>query len=123
MCAQMVVGYDRKIVEFEIVDIHRKAFFDQLFDELIDDGIALARAGKTDDVHGSENIDDVYVSIVPLPVIIKPSAKIHRIFVFDQPCFLHEALVFIIERIIRQTVGKKSAAPNSACEQANVSYR
>ena len=40
--AQVVVGDDGKVVELEVVDIHRETFLDLLLDILIDYGVAFA---------------------------------------------------------------------------------
>ena len=54
MMQQMVIGDAGKIVELIVVDEHREAFLDVLFDIVVQHGVALARAGSSQNQRRSE---------------------------------------------------------------------
>ena len=117
----MVVRDDGKVVEFEIVDIHGISFLDLLLDELIYDGEALSRARTSDDDASAHRIHDIDESVVPNLVVVKSCRQVYRIFVFDQPGFLHETFVFVVEGIVHGMVRHEAADPDSCCEQEDIS--
>src|SRR5690606_25541229 len=103
---QMVVGNGGQVVKLEIVDIHRKPLFDMLLDVVVYDGVGFSRAGSTKYNRSPKRVDDITASIVPLRVVRKLCRKTDRVFIFYQPAFLLEALVFIIENIVHQIVAE-----------------
>lgn len=58
--------------KLEIVNIHRVPLFDLLFDELIDNSVALARPRNADADTSSLRHYDVGEAVVPPLVIIEP---------------------------------------------------
>lgn len=76
--------------KFVVVNVLGIAFFDLLFNELIDNTIAFptARAAHTDT--SSLRIYDVGEPVVPLLVIVKLRRQIYGVFVLDQAGFLLE---------------------------------
>ena len=69
---QVVVGDLREVGKLEVVDVHRVPLFDLLLDELIDDGVALARPRNADADTGSLRHYDVGEAVVPPLVIVEP---------------------------------------------------
>lgn len=58
---------------------------------------------------------------MPLFLVVETGRQIHRIFIGDQTCFLHEALILIVEDVIHQLVPEQAADPYSGCKQADIS--
>ena len=104
MFAQVVVDNDRKIIEFEIINIHGETFFNLLFDELIDYAIRFSAARAADNGNSPCWIYYIGEPIVPLLFIIKSGWQIYGIFILDQSGFLHETFILIIKGIVHHTL-------------------
>jgi len=117
---QVVVGDDGQIVELEVVDIHRETFLDHLLDIVVDDGIALAGTGRTQHDAGPKGVDDIDPAGVPPFPVVEERGKIDRVFVLDQPRFLHETFVLVVERIVRHSAREQPSEPDARREQADI---
>ena len=116
----MVVGDRGKVVELVIVDVKRIPLFDALTDVTVDDGIALSRVGRSEDHHRAEGIDDIDPSLLPCTVIIVAGGEVDGIFVRKITFFLPEALVVVVEGIIRQTRRHSAPHPYSCGRQRQI---
>ena len=117
---QVVVGDDGQIVELEVVDIHRETFLDHLLDIVVDDGIALAGARRTQHDAGPKGVDDIDPAGVPPFPVVEERGKIDRVFVLDQPRFLHETFVLVVERIVRHSAREQPSEPDACRKQTDV---
>lgn len=117
----MVVGYNAQVWKLEIVNVHGVAFLNHLFNELIDNTVALPAAGASDYHSALHRVYDVDKTVVPQFFIVESSAEIYGVFIFDQTCFLQERLVFIVEHILQHIVFQKSTDSHSGSQQENVS--
>ena len=104
VCQEMVVGNLREVWELVIVDVHGESLLDLLFDVVIDDGERLPRA-RGSEYHGcTEGIDNVDPSLVPSFLVVESGGSIDGVFVLQEACLLHEALILEVEDIIHELV-------------------
>ena len=89
-------------------------------DIVVDDGIALAGTRRTQHDAGPKGVDDIDPAGVPPFPVVEERGKIDRVFVLDQPRFLHETFVLVVEGIVRHTAREQPPEPDTRCEQADV---
>ena len=83
MMQQMVVHYRGEVGILEVITVDGKTFLNLLLDEIIDDGIGLTAARRSQDGDRTKRIDDIYPAPVPFLTIIEPGRKIDRVLVFQ----------------------------------------
>ena len=120
MPQQVVVGDRGEVVELVIVDVKRIPLFDALTDVTVDDGIALSRAGRSEDHRRAEGIDDIDPSLPPCAVIIVAGGEVDGIFVRKITFLLPEALVVVVEGIIPKTQRHSAPHPYSCGQQRQI---
>ena len=122
MMQQMIVGDAGKVVELIVVDEHREAFLDVLFDIVVQHGVALARAGSSQNQRRTKRIDDIDPSLPPLRLITITRRKVHRIIIAEATLFLKETFVFIIERIVGKRLFQQAPQPDPGGQQAEIPH-
>ena len=104
VCQEMVVGNLREVWELVIVDVHGESLLDLLFDVVVDYSEGLPRA-RGPEYHGcAEGIDNVDPSLVPSFLVVESGGSIDGVFVLQEACLLHEALILEVEDIIHEVV-------------------
>ena len=116
----MIVGYRGQVTEFEVVHIHREALFNLLLDEIIYHCVGFAAARRTQYNGSPKGIHDIDPAVVPTLFVVEPCRQIDRILAFDEPCFLHEALVLVVEHVIHEVVLQQAAHPQTAHQQTDI---
>ncbi len=119
----MVVGYLRQVWEFEVVEVHGEPFLDLLLDVLVDDGIALSAARRSEYDRRTERVHDVDPPLVPLLAVVEARGQVHRVFVGQEARLLLERFVLGVEYVVHQIVFQQTRHPYSAHEQADISDR
>ena len=69
-----------------------------------------------------EWIDYVYPSAVTPFLVIELRGQIDGVVIVHQFCFLHEALVFVIETVVHHIVLQKPAHIHSADKHQDITY-
>ena len=117
---KMVVGNHGEVGKLEVVHIHRVTLLYLLLDEIVHHGIRLAAARRAQHDGGAEGINHVDPAPVPTLAVVEACGQVHGIVVLQQPCLLHETLVFRVEHILHQIVLQQTAHPQPAHQQAYV---
>ena len=118
----MVVCNKCQVGLLVIVYVEPEALFNLLLDEIVDYGIRLARTGSAEDDCSPEWINNIYPPTVTPFLIIELRGQIYGVVIVHQFCFLHEALVFIIETVVHHVVLQKPAHIHSADKHQYIAY-
>ena len=100
----MIVGNSAEVAELVVVDIHRETLFYGLLDEVVHYCIRLTAARRTKNYCGTERIDNVNPTFVPLLLVVETCWQIDGILVLQETGFLHEGFVLVVEHIIHEIV-------------------
>lgn len=118
---QMVVGYDTQVRKLEVVDIHGETLLDLLFDEVVDHSVGLPGTGRAEDRCRPEGVDDIDPPVVHPTLIPEPCRQVDRIFIGQQPRFLHERFVLVVEHVLHHVVFQQAAGPHPGGHEEHVS--
>ena len=67
-----------------------------------------------------KGVDDVYPALVPFLLIVESGRQVYRVLIIHKFCFLHEALVLVVEAVVHHIVFQHTTSPYSAHQQADV---
>lgn len=118
---QVVEGDDAQVRKLEVVDIHGEALLDLLFDEVVDHGIGLAGARCAEDRCRPEGVDDIDPPVMHPALIPEPCGQVDRIFIGQQPRFLHERFILIVEHVLHHVVFQQAADPHPGGHEEHIS--
>ncbi len=107
----MVISNFTQVGEFVVVNIHSKALFNLLLNEVVDHGIRFPAAGRTQNDGSPERVDHVNPSPVFFPFVSKQGWQVHRILILHQSLFLHKRFVLAVEHILHQVIFQQAAYP------------
>ncbi|OLY94322.1 hypothetical protein BUE76_22360 [Cnuella takakiae] len=88
-----------KVVKLEIVDKHRKSFFDVLPDNLLDNKVGFTGAWRTQHQYAPEWVDDIYPTIAQFAPALVGGFQVDGILVLQEPLFLWKGFVPGVEDV------------------------
>ncbi|KXB77272.1 hypothetical protein HMPREF1860_01442 [Prevotella amnii] len=91
-----------------------------MLDKAVHHCVGFAAARRTQHDGRTEGIHHIDPAVVPTLFVIEACGQIDRILAFDEPCFLHETLVLIVENILHQIVFQQTAHPQTAHQKADI---
>jgi len=76
--------------------------------------------GVPNTMDARKGIHHIDPAIVPTLFVIEACGQIDRILAFDEPRFLHETLILVVENILHQIVFQQAAHPQPAHQKTDI---
>ena len=108
---QVIINNCREVGILEVVAVDGKPFLNLLLDEIIDDGIGLTAARRSQYGDRTERIHHVYPAFPFLSPVPEFGRQVNGILVFHKAGFLHERFILGIENVLQQIVLQQTANP------------
>jgi len=108
---QVVVGNGREVCKLKIVDIHRVALLDLLLDVGIDHRVGFSAARRAQNDGRTLRQKNVDPAVIPPLIIVETGGQVHGVFIGQEPRFLHEGFVLVVEHIVHEVCLQQAARP------------